>query len=350
MADKMLTIKITPYRAGLGEIYHRQTKNDAMVSLNGKYRFIIDDNFKNPDFWVVQGKGVRQKTICNVAPENVIFLNTEPRSVLNYPQKYLSQFGLVSTSQFPTKHRNVHYAQAVLPWFVGYKEDAVTGKCTFSIDYDTLKNNGFPKKEKLISVISSNLAVSRGHINRLKFVEKLKAYYGDKIDIFGRGFNGFDDKWDILSKYKYHICIENCSELYYWTEKISDCFLAGTYPFYYGCKNLSDYFPQESFTPIDILDFEKSKDIINEMIEKDKCETAAAALTEAKNLVLDKYNLFEYIASLCDMLDPDAKKEDVEIVPCNSTLDVRNFMNYMFFRSYYKTEMKLYHFFHKSEL
>ena len=320
-----------------------------MTSLNGKYKFVISDELEKADFWVIQGKGVREKTVCNVAPENVIFLNTEPRSVLNYPQKYLNQFGLISTSQYPTKHRNVHYAQAVLPWFVGYKRDNA-GNYSYSLDYDTLKNSPFPEKTKLLSVISSNLAVSRGHINRLKFVEKLKAHFGDQIDVYGRGFKPFDDKWNVISQYKYHICIENCSEPYYWTEKISDCFLAGTYPFYYGCKNFADYFPSDSFTPIDILDFEKSKDIISALIEGEKYEKSIDALKEAKNLVLDKYNMYEYIASLCDTLNPDAKKEDVEIQPCKSTLDVRNFVNYMFLRSYYKTEMKIYRLFHKSVL
>ena len=144
--------------------------------------------------------------------------------------------------------------------------------------------------------------------------------------------------------------IENCSEPYYWTEKISDCFLTGVYPFYYGCKNFTDYFPKESFTPIDITDIDKAIAIIDSAINDNLYEKSVSTLENAKNLVLDKYNMFEYIASLCDTLDPDAKKEDVEIQPCKSTLDVRNFVNYMFLRSYYKTEMRIYRLFHKSVL
>lgn len=338
----MFIVKLTPYRAKLGEIFHRQTKEHSMMSLDGRYQFVIDDDLKEADFWVVQGKGIRKETMCRVAPENTIFLNTEPRSVLNYPQSYLRQFGLVSTSQYPTRHPNVRYAQAVLPWFVGFKEEKATGQCSFTLDYDDLKNHPFPKKKKLLSVISSNLAVSRGHLNRLKFVDKLKKRYGDQIDLYGRGFNGFDDKWDVLSQYKYHICIENCSEMYYWTEKIADCFLAGTYPFYYGCRNLSDYFPKSSFTPIDIAQADQAIEIIDRAINEDICDKASAVLEEAKNLVLDKYNLFEYVASLCDTLDSNRTKEDVVLKPCMSSMDIRNFFNYTFGRSYYKAEMKLY--------
>lgn len=346
----MYTIKLTPYRDALSSIFHRQTKNHEMVSLNGKYRFIIDNEFDNPDFWVVQGKGVREKTTCHVAPENVIFLNTEPRSVLNYPNKYLNQFGLVSTSQYPTNHRNVHYGPAILPWFVGYKRDDATGTYSYSLDYDSLKNNNFPEKKKLLSVISSNLAVSRGHINRIKFVDKLKAHYGDQLDVYGRGFNSFDDKWDVLAQYKYHICIENCSEPYYWTEKISDCFLTGAYPFYYGCKNFADYFPKDSFSPIDILDVNKAIATIDSAIENGLYEKSIGALEEAKNLALDKYNMFEYMAALCDNLNPTAEKKEVTLHPCVSTLNWQNFVNYTFLRSYYKTEMRIYRLFHKSAL
>ena len=345
----MYKVKLTPYRAALGSIFYRQTKNGECISLDGKYKFYINEEVDNPDFWVVQGKGVREKTTCRVAPENVIFLNTEPNTVLEYPQKYLKQFGLVSTSQYPTNHPNVHYGPPILPWFVGYTEDEF-GKCSYSIDYDMLKGKPFPKKEKLMSVITSNLTVSRGHINRIKFVEKLKQHYGDQLDVYGRGFNDFDDKWEVLSKYKYHICIENNSVPYYFTEKITDCFLAGTFPFYYGCKNLSDYFPENSFAKIDLDDFDKSIEIIDNNIKEGIYEKSESSLYESKDLVLDKYNIFEYVASLCDTLNPNAPKQNVTIKPCVSSYNFHNLINYLFLRSYYKTEMKIYRMFHKSVL
>ena len=341
----MLKVKLTPYRSNLGKIYHRQSKNHECCSLDRKYKFYIGEDIESPDFWVIHGKGIRKPETCNVAPGNIIFLNTEPRSVIEYPESYLKQFAVVSTSQYPTKHKGVMYAPPVLPWFVGYKTND-NGISTYSIDYDDFKKNPFPKKEKLISVITSNLAVSRGHLDKLTFVKKLKEYYGNEIDIFGRGFNGFDDKWDILSKYKYHICIENCSEDYYWTEKISDCFLAGCFPFYYGCKNFKDYFPEKSFMPIDICDFNKSVEIINNTIKNDMFEKSQEYLQICKNLVLDKYNMFEYVASICDKLNPNAPKEQVTIQPCNSSKSVHNLVNYLILRSYYKTEMKIYDIFH----
>ena len=82
------------------------------MSADGRYRFYIDEPIDEPDFWVVNGKGVRQPESCMVAPQNTIMLATEPKSVLVYPQKYLRQFGLVCTCQENTNHPNVHYGPA----------------------------------------------------------------------------------------------------------------------------------------------------------------------------------------------------------------------------------------------
>lgn len=110
----MYKVKLTPYRPGLAKIMHRQTRNDSLTSLDGRYKFYIDEDIEDPDFWVVQGKGLRQEKSCKVAPENTIMLTTEPRSILVYPKKYLNQFGMVCTCQEKTKHPNIHFGPAIL--------------------------------------------------------------------------------------------------------------------------------------------------------------------------------------------------------------------------------------------
>jgi hypothetical protein len=51
------------------------------------------------------------------------------------------------------------------------------------------------------------------------------------------------------------------------TEKLADAFLGLTYPIYYGCTNLSGYFPDKSFTPIDITKPDQAISIIEGLIE-----------------------------------------------------------------------------------
>ncbi len=335
----MLEIKLTPYRKSLGTIYHRQTPGGTLVSPDGRYRFHLDDDREEYDFWVVQGKGLREAQTVRVAPENTIFMATEPRSILVYPPSYLRQFGLVYTCQEQTRHPNVHLGPAVLPWFVGYS-DTPQG-CEYTLDYDNLIESPTPEKTKLLSVITSNKAFTQGHIDRIRFVAALKQHFQDRIDIYGRGFRDFDDKWDVLAPYRYHIAIENCSDPYYWTEKLADCYLTETFPIYYGCRNADNYFPDNAFQNIDIRQPKLAIEIIERIIEADTAGEAAFTLRQCKNLVLGKYNLFGQIATLCDTLDAHAVKRDVTLQPCRSGLYWRNFVNYTFTRNYYKAKMRL---------
>ena len=343
----MYRVRFMPYREELATIMHRQTPNHSLRSQDGRYEFCLDDSIDEADFWVVQGKGVREVQTCRVAPENTILLTTEPHSVLVYPQRYIDQFGLVVSCQQQMHHRNVKYGPAILPWFVGFKEDS-RGGSTYTEDYDSLLNAQQPPKTKLISVITSNKAFTRGHLDRIKFVERLKAHFGSQIEVFGRGFHPFDDKMDVLRPYKYHIAIENSSEPYYWTEKISDCYLAGTFPIYHGCTRLGEYFSREAFEPIDIRRPDEAIDIIEQVIANRRYEASRAVLDEMKRRVLGEYNMFEYAARLCDQLNPDAPKQQVTIQPCQSGLNWQNFMNYTIRNNYYKLLTK-YHYWKNGE-
>ena len=80
--------------------------------------------------------------------------------------------------------------------------------------------------------------------------------------------------------------------------------------------------------------------IIDKAIANDTYEKAQDALAESKNLVLDKYNMFEYIASLCDTLNPKAEKKMVTLKPCRSGADIHNFWNYTVMRGLFKLKMK----------
>lgn len=338
----MYKVKLVPYRKNLGEIMFRQTKNGKGISSNGRYQFFIDEEIESPDFWVIQGKGVRKPQTYHVAPENTLLLSTEPKTVLVYPKRYIKQFGKVCTNQLQTRHKNMVFGPAILPWYIGYTEDK-DEKCTFTLSYDSLVDMPTPKKTKLISVITSNKAFTQGHLDRIEFVEKLKARYGDKVDVFGRGFRNFDDKWDVLAPYKYHISIENLSQKYYWTEKISDCYLAETFPIYYGCPNLSDYFPEDSFQPIDILNFDAAVAIIDKLLEEDIYTQRTEILHQCKIKALNEYNMFDYIGSILDTMDPSLPKKDVTINPCRSADDWHNLYNHTISRSLFKWKQKIKH-------
>lgn len=330
----MYTVKISTREGEDAKFMLRQTVGGRGISKCGKYRFFLNEEIEDPDFWVVRGKGITHTETCRVAPENTILMLSEPRTIVNYPKKYRDQFATLYTCQPEIRHKNKIHSHAILPWFVGMKKE--NGRTVYSLDYDTLKAMERPEKTKLISVITSNKAFTRGHQQRIAFVEKLKKHYGDTLDVYGRGYNGFEDKWDVLAPYKYHIAVENVSGECYWTEKIADCFLAGTYPIYSGCKNLGDSFPQGAYTQIDIGNFEAAVAAIDRVIADQEYEKSRDLLDLCREMILERYNMFDFIAACCDKLDPLRPKSEVTLKPAVTLLDWHNIYLYTVYHNFYK--------------
>ncbi|GHH98048.1 glycosyltransferase family 10 domain-containing protein [Neobacillus kokaensis] len=259
----------------------------------GNCQFFLNENIQECDYWIVyQGLTKEERTKC--PPENVILITGEPPSLYRFKPGYLKQFNTVITCHRNINHPNVIHMEQGLPWHIGL----IKGKnknIKLSKDYDQLLAHKEYQKDKLLSVICSSKARSEGHRNRLKFVRAISDYFGNKIDVFGRGIRDIDDKWNAIADYKYHIAIENSIHTDYWTEKITDTFLGGAYPIYCGCPNLSDYFDADVFTAIDIHDVQKSIKIIEECIENNLYEKSIEKIAAAKMMVLDKYNLFAII-------------------------------------------------------
>jgi len=277
----------------------------------GDYQFIIDQDIDECDWWVVfEGLLKEEKTRC--PKNNIILITGEPASIKFYQKKYTDQFSQIVTCNSSIKHPNIFHHAQLHPWMVGVGFiPGVKGKFKSPItkDYDELKNLGSIPKTKLLSVISSNKISTPGHRLRLAFAEKLSAYFGDRIDIFGRDGNEIADKWDAIAPYKYHISIENDNINDWWTEKLADAFLALTYPFFYGCPNIERYFPAASLTKIDISKPDVAIKIIKTAIENNVYEKSTDQLLAAKNLILDKYNLFPFIAELCKNAHSTTREE-----------------------------------------
>ena len=74
-------------------------------------------------------------------------------------------------------------------------------------------------------------------------------------------------------------------------EKINDCFLLWSKPIYWGCPNISEYFPEGSYELLDLSHPEQ----IKEYFDKPITEKDIELLSEARNLVLNKYKIWEVI-------------------------------------------------------
>lgn len=93
-------------------------------------------------------------------------------------------------------------------------------------------------KTKLVSMIASNKVMCQEHVFRQQVIRK----YSNQCDHFGRGFNEIENKEDGLRDYCFSFALENATYSNMFTEKITDCFMTGTIPIYYGIENIGDYF------------------------------------------------------------------------------------------------------------
>jgi hypothetical protein len=238
------------------------------------------------DYWVVcDGLIDREVVVC--PSQNVILVTWEPPE-RHYGQRFIDQFAGVATCHPNLKHPNVQLTHQGHPWHIPRT-------------YDELKSSTLPSKTKLASVITSNKQFYEGHRSRLAFVTRLKAALGDQIDLFGRGINTFDTKWEVLAPYRYTIAIENAFEPHWITEKLADCFLTETFPFYAGAPNAADYFPADSFMAIDIADPPHAIQAIAETLASPThYDSVLPALQQAKSVYLDQQSLFPLLTRLLD--------------------------------------------------
>lgn len=137
-----------------------------------------------------------------------------------------------------------------------------------------------------------------GHVLRMAFLDDLLATAPEMFDLYGRGdFEGphycgeVDDKWDGLVDYRYSLAVENYSGPHYFSEKLTDAFLAWCMPIYWGCTNLEDYLPDDSFVRIDIED-DDAPERVREIVNSDLRERNLDAIAEARRLLLEEYQLW----------------------------------------------------------
>ncbi len=269
------------------------------------WTFYVDQPVSEVDAWVVF-EDLTAPTKVKVPQANTLLITGEPPSMRRYRRSFIQQFAHVITchqslavssktlskswSPFTT-YPEIHLGPQGLPWHIGvdrHKNDFVIRA------YSEFKQPAI-EKPGLVSVICSNKNITPDHIARQRFVHRLREHFGDHLEVFGRGYRDIGDKWDAIAPYKYHIVLENDSVPHYFSEKLTDCFLAQSYPIYYGCPNIAEYFPSESLTTIDIHQPGQSIATIARILQSDIASQNRPVLAHARDLVLDQYNFFSVI-------------------------------------------------------
>jgi hypothetical protein len=246
--------------------YKTQTPNNSGVW--GNIQGVSNPN--EADYFVIMDGGIR-----SLPRDKVLFFQREPSNIKGLTED-------LKGVKFKGTYDTTNQASV---WWV-------------KRDYDYLSKLVTRPKQKKVSCVMSGKVMCEGHRNRLKLVGNYSREMD--VDFYGRGLGSHiskgykgqtDDKFDALYTYEYSFVFENTNTKNYFTEKICDSFLTYTMPLYNGCTNIGDYFPKESFVDIRGKSVEEIKEIIKEPLSLENVN----ALIEAKDLVLNKYNLWAMI-------------------------------------------------------
>ena len=151
-------------------------------------------------------------------------------------------------------------------------------------------------KTKLCSMIASAKQMVEGHRIRLEYAEKLK----DRLDLYGGAWGSpkvtseeyILDKSDGLAPYMFSVTMENCRVSLYYTEKITDCFVTGTVPIYWGSDDVGEIFDEKGIIRLDD-DFDVatlSPDLYAGMMPHIRNNfEIASSLEGSDDLLFDKY-------------------------------------------------------------
>lgn len=254
---------------------------------------------------------------------NTMLITAEPATIKVYGKAFTRQFGHVLTSQepFAMDHPSVIRHHPALMWYfgmpLGQGDDPPR-------TYDQIKHDPPAVKDGLLSSVCSNKAMGHTlHRLRYDFTMALKEAMPG-FDLFGRGIRDINDKAEALDRYKYHVAIENHLAPHHITEKLTDSYLAGALPFYFGAPNAEDYFPRDSFIPIDIRDTAGAIERIKQAIADDEYTRRLPALMEAKRIALDEQNLFAVLSRHIERLDTGQRGSDGTMIASRKVIRRRN--------------------------
>ena len=177
-----------------------------------------------------------------------------------------------------------------------------------SVSYDQLCNIEPPQKKELMICVQSNKTILEGHSLRLKFIEEYCRHSPEYIDIAGgiskeERFTSLknpieleeDNKFLANLKYKYCLAFDNGQYENYFGTQFTDAILSWCVPVYWGAPNISEFFPEDSYITFDVRNMDEIDRISSIINDPQDYTRRLPALKEARNLILNKYNIWDTI-------------------------------------------------------
>lgn len=224
-------------------------------------------------------------------------------------QKSANQTNWYANEILPNLKHNISYEKGYMYTFA---------PATFiNKTYDELKEMKYPFKNKPLSCVVSGKKldhITDNYRKRIDFITKYSHLNQGDIDIYGKNWNytrlgsnfkgelgsyhnqsaAHTDKSDGLIPYHFSICLENLCNERCISEKFTDALLCWCKPLYWGNQCVVEYFPSESFKLINIDD-SNVYSYIKSIIQKPLSKSEINAISEAREIILDKMNIWEQI-------------------------------------------------------
>lgn len=256
--------------------------------------YYICENSVENIIWdiVVVYENVKQQQTFKCKRGGLIYVAGEPPMMRPLPNAFLRQFDEVVIPNIKSKHPHKLLSHGFLNWSLGVSFKTKEHRYNF----EQLKNLQ-TVKTKNISIVTSNKRMMPGHNRRMDIINKLRKDFSGKIDFFGAGYNFVEYKADALIPYRFHICMENSTIPYYWTEKFSDPVLANCIPIYCGCTNIDSYFDNRGYETFSCDNYIFLKNLISEILKNPESmyQQYYPYMRNNRDTLLAKENLIPFI-------------------------------------------------------
>jgi glycosyltransferase involved in cell wall biosynthesis len=196
-------------------------------------------------------------------PKYLILYETEVIHPMNWDSEYHKIFDKVFT------------------WNDDLVDNVKYFKLNFSIDtanhlFSKSTSDRFHSKRLCSMIAGAKIANHPNELysKRIEAIAWFDHHAPESFDLFGRNWpetysqclkGSVEKKLETLSQYKFSICFENAKNYSgYITEKILDCFLAGTVPVYQGAPNIKRWIPSDCFVDFnEFSNFGELHDFLN---------------------------------------------------------------------------------------
>ena len=262
----------------------------------GPYQFDFV-NGKHKADWLVAYDEPHRDCETDLPISRRILFRSEPQSIKTYTKDFVDQFGtVVAIDKDPSFKGNTILSQVALPWMYGIDFE----RPEEAFQWDDLRAAHSSGEKGELSVVCSNKNFNLNQSRRLRFLGMLKEALGDRLTIFGRGFQPIVDKRDAIDGYRYHLVLENNLLAHGWTEKLADPILGGVFPISAGGPDLDHYFNPEGLASIDITKPRQAVADVLRILTEDPAASAKGAMEENKDRLLTKHNFFPLCARVLD--------------------------------------------------